>query len=105
VDAVSAADVDARVWAHSWLTVKLWSGTAALDTYDPTVIVVEVTERQKAYRLHDIGEVTSYVRWKDGWRVSCRLDKATLRRLGLDGPDAPTWPDVPLASRGLRVVR
>lgn len=102
---MSAADVESFEMARSWLHVKLLAGSAALDTYDPTVIVVEVTDRRKAFRLHDIGEVVSVVQWRDGWRVSARLDTATLRRLGLDGPDAPTWPDVPLASRGLRAVR
>ena len=90
----------------SWLNVKCFEGTAGLDPYDRSVVIVEVATPDRAWRIDLIGQVLSMYPHLRPNRSTCTrvhaLIEADVRlELGLDGPNPPVMRDVALASRSL----
>lgn len=92
----------------SWLRVKLFEGSAGLDCYDASVLIVEVASPDRAYRLEHVGHVLAshpHVRPDRSTciRVRALIEADVRAELGLDHPNPPTL-ETPLASRALRAV-
>lgn len=100
-----------RERAISWLNVKLWDGTAGLDQYDRSVVIVEVASPDRAGLLDLVGHVIGSHPHVKPNRSTCirvrALVEADVRgRLGLDRVSPPVLRDTPLASRSAeRVAR
>ncbi len=96
------AERDASI---SWLRVKCLEGTAGLDPYDMSVMIVEVASPDRAWRLELVGRhihSCSHVRPDHSTciRVRALLDADVREALDLDDPLlAPVLRDVPLVSR------
>lgn len=96
---------DERDASISWLRVKLFDGTAGLDPWDASVLIVEVPSPDRAWRLDLIGTVLLDHPHVRPDRSTCTRVRAILEadvrlQLGLDEPGAPTL-ETPLASRAV----
>lgn len=89
--------------AIQWLNVKLGLGTAGLDPWDASVLIVEVPAPDRAWRLDLIGQPIAYHPWVRPDRSTCIRVRALLeadvrQELRLDEPGAPVLRDTPRAS-------
>jgi hypothetical protein len=101
---MTAVDPHERDASISWLRVKCIEGTAGLDPYDRTVMIVEVTDPNKAWRLDHIGHVLEthpHVRPNRSTciRIRALLEADVRQELDLDGDSPPVLTDTALASR------
>lgn len=87
--------VEEREIAISWLRTKLFAGEAGLDPADLSVMIIEVSEEARAWRVDEIGfKLISHPhRRPDGsrcTRVRCLIEADVRQELGLDEPGAAT---------------
>lgn len=96
--------VEERELAISWLRTKLFAGEAGLDPSDAAVMIIEVADEARAWRVDAIGFkliAHPHRRW-DGSRciqVRCIIEADVRVQLGLDEPYAPVLEDRPNAAQ------
>lgn len=93
-----------RERATSWLQVKLFEGTAGLDPFDSSVLIVEVPAPGRGHLIDEVGVIVGehpHVRpdLSTCIRVRAIVEDDIRLALGLEGPYAPVLRDVPLGSR------
>src|SRR5437868_5869834 len=93
-----------RIAAIRLLREHIADRRAGLDPYDDTIFVLVAHEHERVWcnrALELTGLVLTYLPDGDGIRFRAILEADVRQELGLDGPDAPTMGDEPLASRGV----
>jgi hypothetical protein len=100
-----ASRMSPRIAAILLLKEKLDAGKVGLDPYDNTVLILLARQDERIWTnrcLELTGLVlTALEQPGGGIRFRALVEADVRRELGLDGPDAPTMDDEPLASRGV----